>query len=102
MGAEASSVGDGGTNYYARVRFTTRDGQTREFTSAVGYLSEPSVGDPRPVRYRSDDPEQAEVDKPVPWMFFGVLTLLVGVTLVVAGVFMFVQGSVPFMDIVVG
>jgi hypothetical protein len=87
--------------YYARVRFTTRDGQTKEFTSSVGYASEPSVGAPRPVRYRTDDAEQAEVDKPAPWIFFGALQLLVGLALVVAGAFMFVQGSVPFMDIVV-
>jgi Protein of unknown function (DUF3592) len=100
VGAETSSDDDGDT-YYARVRFTTRDGQTKEFTSAVGHASEPSVGDPRPVRYRPDDPEQAEVDKPAPWIFFGALSLLIGLALVVAGAFMYVQGSVPFMDIVV-
>jgi hypothetical protein len=85
--------------YYARVRFTTRDGQTKEFTSAVGYASEPSVGDPRPVRYRPDDAEQAEVDKPAPLIFFGALIYLFGLALIVAGFFMYLEGSVPFMDI---
>jgi hypothetical protein len=98
VGAEASSDGDGGTRYYPRVRFTTRDGQTTEFTSGLGYASEPAVGDPRPVRYRADDPEQAEIDKPAPFIIFGALSLLLGLALVVAGAFMYVQGSVPFMD----
>ncbi|HEY9377530.1 MAG TPA: DUF3592 domain-containing protein [Jiangellaceae bacterium] len=89
----------GGSTYYARVRFTMRDGQTKEFTSAVGYFSEPKVGDLRPVRYRPDDPEQAEVDKPAPLMFFGALIYLFGLSLVVAGFFMYLEGSVPFMDI---
>ena len=100
VGAEERSGSDGGgTSYYARVQFTTRDGQTKEFTSAVGYASEPSVGDPRPVRYRPDDPEQAEVDKLAPLIFFGALIYLFGLALVVAGFFMYLEGSVPFMDI---
>ena len=78
VGAQASSDGDGGTRYYPRVRFATRDGQTTEFTSGLGYASEPAVGDPRLVRYRPDDPEQAEIDKPGPFIIFGALSLLLG------------------------
>ena len=52
MGAVESTDSDGDIHYHARVRFTTRDGRTKEFTSAVGYATKPSVGDPRPVRYR--------------------------------------------------
>jgi hypothetical protein len=42
---------------------TTADGRTAEFTGSIGYDAPPEVGSAVPVRYRSDDPEQAEIDR---------------------------------------
>jgi hypothetical protein len=51
--------------YHERVRFTTLDGRTVVFTSARGSPdSDVELGRPVPVRYRPEDPEQAQVDPP--------------------------------------
>jgi Protein of unknown function (DUF3592) len=51
--------------YHERVRFTTPDGRTVVFTSAWGSPdSDLELGRPVPVRYRPEDPEQAQVDPP--------------------------------------
>jgi Protein of unknown function (DUF3592) len=92
VGAERQSDSDGDTFHHPRVRFTTPDGRTVEFTSMVGYDSEPDVGDPVPVRYRPDDPEQAELDSAVTWLLPGALSLLAGVGLLVAGVVFYLRG----------
>ena len=98
VGAQASSDGDGGTRYYPRVRFATRDGQTTEFISGLGYASEPAEGDPRPRplpprRSRAGRNRQTRSLYHL-WSTF----VTAGLALVGAGAFMYVQGSVPFMD----
>jgi len=51
--------------YHERVQFTTPDGRTVVFTSAYGSPdSDVELGRPVPVRYRPEDPEQAEVHPP--------------------------------------
>ena len=51
--------------YHERVQFTTLDGRTVVFTSARGSPdSDLELGRPVPVRYRPEDPEQAEVYPP--------------------------------------
>jgi hypothetical protein len=51
---------DGDIYYHPRVQFTTAEGRTVEFTSTFSSQFAPTVGDPVPVRYRPDSPEQAE------------------------------------------
>jgi hypothetical protein len=68
------------------VRFTTADGRTVEFTSAVGYSSKPDVGGAVDVRYLPHDPEQAEIDRATMWMLPAAFGLLGGLGLLVAGV----------------
>jgi hypothetical protein len=63
-----------------------------EFTSTVGYCREPDVGAPVPVRYLLDDPEQAEIDKAVTWLWPGASALLTGLGLLVAGVVVYLRG----------
>jgi hypothetical protein len=49
--------------YHERVQFTTADGRTVVFTSALASPeSDVELGRPVPVRYRPEDPEQAQVD----------------------------------------
>jgi Protein of unknown function (DUF3592) len=72
--------------YHPVVRFTAPDGRTVEFTSAVGYQIKPDEGDPVPVRYRPDNPEQAEIDRAIAWMMPAAFGLLGGLGLLVAGV----------------
>jgi hypothetical protein len=80
------------TLYYERVRFSTRDGRTVVFTSALGSPdSEPELGRPVPVRYHPDNPEQAQVDTPWAWMVPGALGFLGGLGLLVAGVVVYLQ-----------
>jgi Protein of unknown function (DUF3592) len=74
------------TTYSPVVRFTTADGRTVEFTSAVGYGSEPDVGGAVDVRYLADDPEQAEINRGTSLMLPPVAALLSGLGLLVAGV----------------
>jgi hypothetical protein len=75
------------TLYHERVRFTTRDGRTVVFTSALGSPeSDLELGRPVPVRYRPEDPEHAQVDTPWAWVVPAALGLLGGLGLLVAGV----------------
>jgi hypothetical protein len=60
---DTSSGQYSGTTYSPVVRFTTVEGRTVEFTSAVGYSRSPDIGGAVPVRYRPNDPEQAEIDR---------------------------------------
>jgi len=80
------------TLYHARVRFTTREGRTVVFTSALGSPDSPlERGHPVPVRYRPDHPEQAQVDTPWAWVVPAALGLLGGLGLLVAGVVVYLQ-----------
>jgi uncharacterized protein DUF3592 len=80
------------TLYHQRVRFTTRDGRTVVFTSALGSPdSELELGRPVPVRYHPEDPEQAQVDSLWVWVVPGVLGFLGGLGLLVAGVVVYLQ-----------
>jgi hypothetical protein len=73
------------TYYRPRVRFTTPDGRTVVFTSTFSSTSEPDVGDPLLVRYRLDNPEQAEIDSAAMWVLRAI-GILGGLGLLVAGV----------------
>ena len=79
------------TTYYPVVQFTTADGRTMKFTSAVGYGSEPPLGDAVPVRYRPNDPEQAEIDRAITWMLPAAFGLLGGLGLLVAAVVVYTE-----------
>ena len=80
------------TLYHRRVRFTTPDGRTVVFTSALGSPdSEPELGHPVPVRYQPDNPQQAQVDTPLAWIVPGALGFLGGLGLLVAGVVVYLQ-----------
>jgi Protein of unknown function (DUF3592) len=80
------------TLYHRRVRFTTRDGRTVVFTSALGSPdSGLELGHPVPVRYHPDHPQQAQVDNPWVWIVPGALGLLGGLGLLVAGVVVYLQ-----------
>jgi Protein of unknown function (DUF3592) len=67
------------------VRFTTTDGRTVQFTSAVGYSSEPEMGGAVEVRYLPDDPEQAEIDRATMWVVPAAFGVLGGLWLLWAG-----------------
>jgi hypothetical protein len=47
---------------------TYSDGRTVVFTSAIGSTSEPDPGRSLAIRYRLDDPEQAEVVSAATWV----------------------------------
>jgi hypothetical protein len=72
--------------YNPVVRFVTADGRLAEFTSAVGYASQPDIGATVPVRYRADAPEQAEIDRAIMWVFPAVVGLVFGLGLLIEGV----------------
>src|SRR5215218_7606640 len=75
------------TTYHPVVRFTTADGRTVTFTSGMGFsVRQPRIGSAVPVRYRQDDPEQAEIERAYIWMAPAAPSLLVGVGLLVAAV----------------
>jgi hypothetical protein len=77
--------------YNPVVRFTTADGRLAEFTSTLGYASRPDIGATVPVRYRTDDPAQAEIDRAIMWVFPAVLALVFGLGLLVEGVVTYTQ-----------
>ena len=79
-------VGRTRDGYRPVVRFTTADGRTVTFTSAVGYRSQPDVGGAVGVRYLPADPEQAEIDSATMWVFPAVVGLVFGLGLLAAGV----------------
>lgn len=86
--------GAGSTTYSPVVRFTTADGRTVEFTSAVSYGSEPDIGGAVDVRYLPDDPEQAEIDRVTTLMLPAAVGLLGGLGLLVAGVVVYAEPTV--------
>lgn len=78
------------TTYHPVVRFTTADGRTVTFTSGMGFsVRQPRIGSAVPVRYRQDDPEQAEIERAYIWMAPAAPSLVVGVGLLVAAVVAF-------------
>jgi hypothetical protein len=78
--------------YQARVRFTTRDGRTVVFTSALGSPDRGlERGRPVPVRYPPDHPEQAQVDTPLAWVVPAAVGFFGGLGLLVAGVVVYLQ-----------
>ena len=83
IGAERDD--DTTTTYNPVVQFTTADGRTVEFTSAVGYGSKPDVGGTLDVRYLPHDPEQAEIDRATTLVLPAAFALLTGLGLLVAG-----------------
>jgi hypothetical protein len=93
---DTSSGQYGGTTYSPVVRFTTVEGRTVEFTSAVGYSRSPDIGGAVPVRYRPNDPEQAEIDRATTWMVPAAFGLVGGLGLLVAAVIVYSSpGSSP-------
>jgi hypothetical protein len=95
VGAEqkrATSMDTAIVFYHSKVRFTTPDGRTVVFTSGLGSDDEPEIGHPVRVRYRADNPEQAEIETRWVWMLPAALGLLGGLGLLVAGVAVFLQG----------
>jgi Protein of unknown function (DUF3592) len=72
--------------YRPRVQFTTAEGRTVEFTSTFSSQFTPTLGDPVPVRYRPDSPEQAEADSATMWMLPAAVGSLFGLGLLVAGI----------------
>jgi hypothetical protein len=75
--------------YHPVVEFTTADGRMVTFTSEVGFSRQPNIGGEVPVRYRSEDPEQAEIDRAYVWMLGAAVWLVVGVGLLVVAVVVF-------------
>jgi hypothetical protein len=86
--------GTSSTTYNPVVQFTTADGRTVEFTSAVGYSREPDVGGAVDVRYLPGDPEQAEIDRATMWVLPAAFGVLGGLALLVAGVAVYSESQV--------
>jgi len=88
VGAEEERSGGDhpSTTYHRVVRFTTADGRTVEFTSGVGFGRKPTIGGAVPVRYRRNDPEQAEIDRAYTWLLPAAFWLLGGLGLLGAAV----------------
>lgn len=74
------------TTYHPVVRFTTADGRSVTFTADVGFGHQPKIGGAVPVRYRREDPEQAEIDRAYTWMVPAAAWLLLGLGLLVNAV----------------
>ena len=79
-------TGGGDASYHPRVQFTTAEGRTVEFTSTFSSQFAPKVGNPVPVRYRPDSPEQAEADSATMWMLPAAVGSLFGLGLLVVGI----------------
>jgi hypothetical protein len=56
------------TTYKPVVQFTTADGRKVVFTGSIGIGPAPKVESAVPVRYRPDDPDQAEIDRLETWL----------------------------------
>jgi hypothetical protein len=78
---EKDTSGRYGTTYSPVVQFTTVEGRTVQFTSAVGTSRSPDIGGAVPVRYRPDHPEQAEIDRATMWMLPAAIGLVGGLGL---------------------
>lgn len=74
------------TSYFPQVRFTTPEGRQVGFTSSLGSAAKPELGDRLRVRYRPDDPGQAEVDQAATWMLRLAFGVVGGLGLLVAGI----------------
>jgi Protein of unknown function (DUF3592) len=72
--------------FHPVVRFTTADGRPVTFTADVGFGHRPKIGRVVPVRYRREDPEQAEIDRAYTWMVPVASWLLLGLGLLVNAV----------------
>jgi Protein of unknown function (DUF3592) len=72
--------------FHPVVRFTTADGRPVTFTADVGFGHRPKIGRTVPVRYRREDPEQAEIDRAYTWMVPVAAWLLLGLGLLVNAV----------------
>jgi hypothetical protein len=79
------------TYYYPRVRFTTPEGRQVVFTSSFGSPGEPELGDRLRVRYRPEDPQQAEVDHAITWMLRAAFGVVFALGLLVAGVVVYAE-----------
>jgi hypothetical protein len=86
---EKDTGGRGGPTYSPVVQFTTLEGRTVQFTSAVGTSRSPELGGVVPVRYRFDHPEQAEIDRSTTWMLPAAFGLAGGLALLVAAVIVY-------------
>ena len=83
-----SEEGHTNVTYHRRVRFTTPDGRGVEFNSRVGTKVAPREGQSVPVRYRADNPKQAEVDTPAASKSSAML-LFLGLALLAVAVFLY-------------
>ena len=81
------------TYYYPQVRFTTAEGRQVVFTSSFGSSAKPELGYRLRVRYRPDDPGQAEVDQAITWMLRAAFGVVGGLGLLVAAVVVYAQPS---------
>jgi hypothetical protein len=97
---DRNSRGRRSITYNPVVRFVTADGRLAEFTSALGYASRPDIGAAVPVRYRAEDPAQAEIDRAIMWVFPAVIGLVFGLGLLVTGVVTYTQKPqvIPAVD----
>ena len=86
---ETEGDSDSGPTYHPVVKFTTADGRTVEFTGSVGFSVEPELGTVVPVRYRPDDPNQAEVDRRYLMWLMPAIPGLLGLGLLVAAVIVY-------------
>ena len=84
---QARRSSEGNMAYAPIVEFTTREGETRVFTSSGGWCSALSYsqGDRVSVLYQREDPGQAQIDSLMEqWGIVGIL-LLLGSTAMLAG-----------------
>jgi hypothetical protein len=92
---QVTRQGEDGTSYsyHPVVRFTAPDGGQVVFTSSLGSPVAPDLGTPVPVRYRPEDPHQAEVDRAAAWVLPAAFGLVGGLGLLVAAVVVYAQES---------
>ena len=83
---EDTGDSDTRTTYKPVVQFTTADSHKVVFTGSIGTSYAPKVGSTVPVRYRPDDPDQAEIDRLETWLAPAIFGGAVGVGLLVAAV----------------
>jgi Protein of unknown function (DUF3592) len=87
---ENTDDSDTRTTYYRPVvQFTTADGRKVVFSGSIGTSYAPEVGSAVPVRYRPDDPDQAEIDKPVTWLAPAIFGGAAGLGFFVAAVIVY-------------
>ena len=89
IGSSDAEGRSGPPAYSPVVEFTTADGRKVVFTGSIGSSLPPEVGSALPVRYRPDDPDQAEIDRPVTWLGPAIFGGALGVGLFVAAVIVY-------------